>query len=386
MKKNTGYLLISFALLTLFSCEQAPIRSTTYSYTQPVQMGDNIPVGHLAYSGIDTAQIALLTKLILSDTFPNIHSLLILKDGKLLYENYFAGKDERIGKKLGYINHTIDDLHDCRSISKSITAACVGIAARKGLINIDEPIYPYFNQYQEKFDAQKKTITIRHLLTMTSGLKWNEDVSYRDPRNTELRMDMSSDPIGFILGRPMVSEPGTTWNYNGGNTQLLAEIIKSVSGISLDKFAEQELFIPMGIDKYEWLPLTKSIPAAASGVRLRSRGLLKFGILYTNGGKWHDKILLNEDWVIHSLSTQIKRPSTKDKLPGYGFQFWTFAETINRKKTVISEAKGNGGQRIFLCKNPDLLVVITAGNYNNWKIKNDSKEMLVKYILPAVKG
>lgn len=77
---------------------------------------------------------------------------------------------------------------------------------------------------------------------MTSGLKWNEDISYRDPRNTELRMDMSSDPIDFILSRPMVSEPGATWNYNGGNTQLLAEIIKSVSGLTIDKFAEQELF------------------------------------------------------------------------------------------------------------------------------------------------
>lgn len=386
MKQITRFLLVVFALLTFFSCEQAHVRSTDYSYKQPLQLADGISIDHLEHSGIDTAQIIHLTKLILSDTFPNIHSLLIFKDGKLVYENYFAGKDERVGKKLGYIEHNMDDLHDCRSVSKSITAACVGIAVRKGLIkSIDDPIYPYFSQYEKKFDAQKKSITIRHLLTMKSGLKWNEDISYRDPRNTELRMDMSSDPIGFILSRPMVSKPGEDWNYNGGNTQLLAEIIQSVSGLSIDKFAERKLFLPLGIDKYEWLPLIKNMPAAASGVRLRSRDLLKFGMLFRDNGNWQDKLILNEDWVIQSLSPQMGRPSTKDKNPGYGFQFWTFTETINGKEIAISEAKGNGGQRIFFCKNPDLLVVITAGNYNKWNIKNDSKEIFLKYILPAIK-
>ena len=385
MEGMTRYLLIAFAFFILAACEQTPVRSTEYSYNQPVQQNDGIPVDHVLTSGLDTTLFVHLTKLILSDTFPNIHSLLILKDGKLVYENYFAGRDERIGKKLGHTDHSMDELHDCRSISKSITATCVGIALRKGLIkSIDEPIYEYFNQYQKKFDAQKKSITIRHLLTMTSGLKWNEDISYRDPRNTELRMDISIDPIGFILGRPMVSIPGTTWNYNGGNTQLLAEIILSVSGLTLDKFAEQELLKPMGIDKYEWLSLTGSMPAAASGVRLRSRDLLKFGMLYRAGGKWQNQEILNEDWVVQSLKPQIERTSTKDKEPGYGFQFWTFTETIRGKEIAIREAKGNGGQRIFLSKNPDIIVVITAGNYNNWDIKNDSKEMLVKYILPAV--
>jgi len=148
---------------------------------------------------------------------------------------------------------------------------------------------------------------------MTSGLKWNEDISYRNTRNTELGVDMSSDPIDFILGRPMVSMPGAIWNYNGGNKQLLAQIIKSVSGLSLDKFAEQELFIPLGIKKYEWLPLTKDIPAAASGIRLRSRDLLKLGMLYMNKGKWQDNYILTSDWAEQSLNSAVTRPSTKDK-------------------------------------------------------------------------
>lgn len=383
MKKITIYPLL---LLTLLSCQQPHIRSTDYSYTRPVQLSDSIKVDYLYNTGMDTIQIVNLTKLILSDTIPNIHSLLIFKDDNLVYENYFEGNDEVIGKKSGYIEHTIDDLHDSRSISKSVVSASIGIAVKKGLIkNIDMPIFAFFKQYQKKFDEQKKKITIRHLLTMTSGLKWNEDVSYRDPRNTELRMGMSSNPIDFILGRAMVSEPGSIWNYNGGNTQLLAEIIRTASGLPLDKFAEQELFNPLGINKYEWLPLTKYMPAAASGLRLRSRDLLKFGMMYMNDGKWQDKEILNSDWAEESLNSTITRPSAKDKNPGYGFQFWTSKETINGKEIEIQEAKGNGGQRIFFCKSLNLLVVITAGNYNNWDIINDSKAILLNYIIPTIK-
>ena len=385
MRINKITIFISL-FLALVSCQQNHIRSIDYLYTKPIQLSDDIKVDNLQNTGMDTIQIITLTKLILSDTFPNIHSLLILKDNKLVYENYFSGNDEVIGKKLGYIDHTINDLHDCRSISKSVTSSCIGIAIRKGLIrNIDEPIFPYFKQYGDNFDERKKKITIRHLLTMTSGLKWNEDVSYRDPRNTELRMDNSSDPISFILGRPMDSEPGSTWNYNGGNTQLLGEIIKFVSGFTIDKFAEQELFLPLGITKYEWLPLTTNMPAAASGLRLRSRDLLKFGMLYMNSGRWKDKDILTADWVGHSLNFGVKRPSTNDENAGYGYQFWTYKETINDKQIEIQEAKGNGGQRIFFCKSLNLLVVITAGNYNKWEIKNDSKAALVKYIIPAIR-
>ncbi|MEN4760806.1 serine hydrolase [Chryseobacterium sp. C39-AII1] len=136
----------------------------------------------------------------------------------------------------------------------------------------DTSIYNYFAQkYGNKFDNNKKKITIRHLLTMTSGLEWNEDVSYRDPRNTELRMDESSDPIGFILGRQMITEPGKVGNYNGGNTQLLAEIIKIVSGVPIDQFAEKELFKPLGINKFTWSSLGENMPAAASGLRFFQR-------------------------------------------------------------------------------------------------------------------
>ena len=385
MKKKSSYSLFILALFTLSNCELPPIRSTEYSYLKPIELSDSIQTDDLSQVGMDKVRIENLTKQILADSFPNIHSLLILRDGKLVYENYFAGKDEILGERKGYLEHKIDDLHDCRSISKTVTSACIGVAVRKGLIkSIDTPIFRYFTKYQDKFDEEKKKITIRHLLTMTSGLKWNEDISYRDPRNTELRMDISSDPISFILGRPIVSTPGTLWNYNGGNTQLLSEIVKLVSGSPLDEFAEKELFTPLGIKKYEWLSVGQNIPAAASGLRLRSRDLLKLGMLYINKGNHKNIEILSEDWISQSLKSSIVRPSSKDNKSGYGYQFWTSVETINGREIEIREAKGNGGQRVFICRSLNLVVVITAGNYNNWDIKNDSKAVLLNYIIPAM--
>lgn len=375
-------ILISFLLM---SCHQTHERATNYAYRKPIQQLDGIKVDFLFNREIDTTKIVSLTKQILSDSIPNIHSVLIVKDNQLVYENYFAGEDEKVGSELGYMEHSINDLHDCRSVTKSVTSACIGIAIKKGIIkNIDAPIYPYFKKYQNRFDTLKRKITIRHLLTMTSGLEWNEEVSYRDPRNTEIGMDTSSDPIDFILGQPMVSAPGTTWNYNGGNTQLLAEIIKSVSGLTLDKFAERELFIPLGIKNFEWIPLIEDNPAAASGLRLRSRDLLKIGMLYMNDGLWQNKPILTKEWTDMSLKSCVTRPSEKDKNAGYGFQFWTSRETINGKEIEIQEAKGNGGQRIFFCKSLHLVVVITAGNYNKWDIVNDSKSILINHIIPAI--
>ena len=371
------------SFLTISGYAQKMLRSTEYHYSIPNQLKDGIAIGNLSEVKLDSSKIIALTKLILKDIFPNIHSLLIVKNNKLVYENYFAGTDEISGKKLGYIEHTMDDLHDLRSISKSVTSACIGVALKQGLIkNIDEPVFQYFKNYEKYFDTTKKKITIRHLLTMTSGLEWNEDISYRDPRNSELQMDISTDPIQYILSRNSVYQPGSNWNYNGGESQLLAEILKAVSGTNVALFAEKNLFRPMGIERYEWLSLKKNMPAAASGLRLRSRDLLKIGLLYMENGNWNNISILNSEWTEQSLLTQVSRPQSKNN-GGYGFQFWTYTDTLNSQLFYITEAKGNGGQRLFFCKQQDLLVLFTAGNYNQWDIENDTHKAFTNYILTS---
>jgi len=390
MKKATGaFLLFVLVSSALISCHRH-YRSTAYSYITPKQLPDGLPVDAMYNNGMDTGRIVALTKLILDNTYPNIHSMLILRHGKLIYENYFAGEDEIVAKgQAGYVDHTIDDLHDCRSISKSFTSACIGIAIKQGFIkSIDESIYPYFPGYVRYFDAAKRKITIRNLLTMTSGLDWNEDTPYLDPKNSEIQMDGSDDPVQFILSRKLTSVPGTTWNYSAASATLLGEILRKATGQRLDRFAAKNLFAPLGIKKYTWEPMLKDkdITAAAWGLRLRSRDLAKFGLLYMNDGKWGNMQVLDTDWVKQSLSTQVLRPSESPKIVrGYGSQFWTHPLTLPGYKTDLPFAIGKGGQLIIFWRSMDIVLVFTGGNYTLNKTGVDIYTAFTHYIVPSVK-
>ncbi|WP_259070202.1 serine hydrolase domain-containing protein [Mucilaginibacter sp. X4EP1] len=358
--------------------EQKVWRTTS----KPGQLKDSIPTGTLINSGLDAEKIKNLTKLIQTDSIPNIHSLLIEKDGKLVYEQYFAGNDEVWGQKLGYVNHSVNDLHDVRSISKSVVSACIGIAIDQKLIkDIDQPVFSFFPEYSKYNTHGKKNITIRHLLTMSSGLNWDEE-NKDESKNCESIMERSANPIDFILSRPLAATPGTIWNYNSGGTLLLAAIIKKVSGENIDEFATKNLFIPLQISNHQWVKMDGGDPAAASGLRLRSRDLLKFGMLYLNHGVYGQSQILPSKWVDSTCVNAIKRPAEEGP-GGYGYQFWIDKVHIKGKDLEAVAAKGNGGQRIFILSTYHMIVVITAGNYGK-SLRNDSQALFVKYIIPAI--
>ena len=378
------FLIQTISIIWLTSCSQTHIRDTNYFYRPPQNLNDGISVDEIIKANIDSNKIIELTKLILKDTFPNIHSLLICKDNKLVYENYFSGKDESWGSGLGYAKHDTNILHDIRSISKGVVAACIDIAIQqKKIKSIDDPIFDYLANYIQFKTKENEIITIRNLLTMSSGLRWDEDVPHGTSANDETSMERSSNPVEYVLSLPMQSKPGSIWKYNSGGVQVLAEIIKSVSGDNVDKFAEKYLFEPLGIKEYKWTKSHRKFPAAASGLRLTSRDLLKFGLLYLNNGKWKDKQILTQSWVTETLQTQIIR-DTNEPTKGYSFLFWTQVDTVNKKDYPLLTARGNGGQRIFINKANNLIVVITAGNYNKSNIINDGQMALDKYILAAL--
>jgi CubicO group peptidase (beta-lactamase class C family) len=279
-----------------------------------------------------------------------------------------------MGGDLGIVEHNINTLHDLRSVTKSVVSSCIGIAIAKGQIqSVDQKIFDFFPEYEQFNVGSKKDLTIEHLLTMSSGLEWNEEVPYDNPENSEVLMSDSADPLAYILSRPIVTDPGTAWRYNGGTTQLLAEIIKRASGNSVAEFANENLFKELGIIEYEWaeFPGTKN-PVAASGLRLRTRDILKFGILYQNNGTWDGKQVVPEAWVEKSFTSGVARPGDG----GYGYQFWIVNDTIQGKAMSWPLANGNGDQIIFFDKKNDLLVVMTAGNYNKWDIENNSHAIL----------
>lgn len=210
---------------------------------------------------------------------------------------------------------------------------------------------------------------------------------YRDSDNSETQMDRSDDPITFILSRKMMSTPGTVWNYSGASAMLLGEIIWKATGERLGEYARRNLFDPLGIEKYEWvsMPLDKKRTAAAWGLRLRSRDLAKFGLLYMNHGKWNNTQIMDSSWVQHSLSAEVYRPTNVANIPrGYGFQFWTDLLEKHQYTTDIPYASDNGGQLIYFWRSMGILVVFTAGNYNQDDMILRAGDAFV-YIVSSVK-
>ncbi|MFN2439452.1 MAG: serine hydrolase domain-containing protein [Chitinophagaceae bacterium] len=379
MRKFQFFLFIS--LLVQISCSQ-PRKINTRPKTI-----DDIQTSSLANEGIDTTTINKLVAEIEKGIYPNIHSLLIARNNKLVYEKYWGGKDESWGRDLGLVQSGHDSLHDIRSISKSIVSACIGIALQQGKIkSVDQKVFDFFPDHAKLDTGIKSSLTLKHLLTMTSGLVWNEDIPYNNPENSEIQMIRSRDAVEFVLSRPMEHAPGKVWKYNGGTTQLLASIIEKTTGQKVDAFANQYLFQPLAIKNFQWAKYPGTVlPAAASGLRLSSRNLLKFGLLYFNEGQWNSQQIIPAKWVAESFEPHVNRGIGVNRGAGkYGYQFWMWSDTIMNKPLQMVAAIGNGDQRIYFDKQNRLLVVITAGNYNKWDIKNNSYAMLKDYIYPAL--
>ena len=341
-----------------------------------------ISIASLSDAGLDSTIINKIDTAITNGTYPNIHSLLITRNNKLVYEKYWAGKDQRWGDDLGLIDHNQESLHDIRSISKSIVSACVGIAIDQGKIkNVDQRVFDFFPEHAKLDTGIRSALTIKHLLTMSSGIVWNEDIPYDNPENSEIRMTRSPNQVEYVLSQPLEFSPGQVWKYNGGTTQLLAAIIEKTTGKKVDLFAKEFLFQPLGITRFEWIKYPDTdLPAAASGVRLRSRDLLKFGLLYNNGGKWEDKQVVSQKWIEESFQSHVQRPGSGS----YGYQFWLWQDTISNKIVPFVFGIGNGDQKIIFDKTHNLVIAVTAGNYNKWDIKNNAYALLKEYVYPAL--
>lgn len=215
---------------------------------------------------------------------------------------------------------------------------------------------------------------------MTDGLEWDENISYADTTNSERRLNNSSDPIEYYLSRQSLHKPGTVFNYNGGCTQMLAAIVKKSSGLGIDEFVNQNIFQPLGIKTFEWVKRKDGIPIAASGLRMRSRDLLKFGLLYLNSGNYNGVQIIPQSLVIEAQSLQFQiEPGV-----GYGFQIWIPTDIINGEPLTTVEANGNGGQVIAINKKYNMVVVITAGHYNKKDMTWWTADIYLKHIYPAV--
>lgn len=320
-----------------------------------------------------------LTADIKAGLYPNTHALLIEYEGVLIYEQYFQGTDVAWGTDLGVREMGPDSLHDLRSVSKSITSLVLGIALKNDLQKaVDRPMIEYFPGLQ--IEDPKKEITLHQVLTMTAGLGWNEmDVPYTSDLNDEIRLYDATDPVQYVFDRPLANEPGSTWYYSGGTSQVLASLIHKLTGQSVDDFAQEHLFAPLGIDHFEWLgPGTwePENPAAMSGLRLTAPDLAKIGSLFLNEGRWEGKQIVPEKWIELSGTRFVEKTTkwSEDGLWGYGYQWWVG----NPKGKKVVAGVGNGNQRLFIVPEDKLVVTIFAGEYD--KFEGHSNRLLYRIL------
>jgi CubicO group peptidase (beta-lactamase class C family) len=330
-----------------------------------VQLADGWRVATPEALGVDGAQLALMTAAIERGAYTNVHAVLIERDGRLIFERYFTGDDERRGDQLGRVTFDHQTLHDVRSVGKSVVSALFGIALAGDEAALDRGVYEFFPEHAGLRSGARDSIRVRHVLSMTTGWQWDESTSYWNEGNDERLMNRSNDHLQYVLSRPLADQPGTKWTYNGGATELLAEMIRRKTGQSLTAYARSALFTPLGITEFEWLGNLAGHPAAASGLRMRPRDLARFGSLYLHQGRWQGRQVIPAAWVEQSTRRRIDSPASSGGAwdVGYGYQWWHGRLKAGGGMLEVFGAMGKGQQRVFVVPELKLVVTILAGTY-----------------------
>ncbi len=288
-----------------------------------------------------------------------VYSILVIRNGYIVKEWYarFFHKDY---------------LFRLFSVSKSITSALIGIAFDKGYINsLNQTVLDFFPDKDiANLDPQKESITIEHLLTMTTGLDWPEYFPYDDPRNPYFDWIASEDYVEYVLNRTMVATPGQEFNYNTGATHLLTAILERVSNMSTIDFANQYLFDPLRIYDYYLLQDPQGVACGGDGLFLKPRDMAKIGYLFFKNGTWEGTQIISESWVNTSTSSRVNLGINHS----YGYQWWIYPNDSCYK------ALGYGGQVISVYYELNLIVVFTGMEHDF-----DYPSFLIdSYILPSI--
>ena len=353
MNIKKAILLLIPLLLALSACGKAADQLSTVQTT---------PATDNPAQSFNAASAARMEKEI-DRNYPNLYSILVQKDGAIVYEKYYQG-------------HNADTYTHVFSVTKSVMSALVGIALDKGMIqSIDQPIADYLPEiFPDPDKYNKKEITIRHALTMTSGLS---------PTDQSLNRWMASpDWFAYTVNQPKDLPAGKKFSYNTGLTHLLSGVITRASGMSTKDFADRYLFGPLGITNYRWETDPKGYYGGGHLIYLTPRDMAKFGQLYLQHGLWNGEQVVPEIWVDESTRSQV----AVDDHTSYGYLWWIYSTYDSKSNTALPTyaAHGMGNQQIIVIPERDLVVTITCDPDVLSKDRTDPAVMVEKFILPAL--
>lgn len=314
-------------------------------------------------------KIRLLNKKIAENRFREITSIVVIKNEKLLLEEYF--------------NHSgRDSLQDTRSVGKSFSSALMGIAIKDGYIKNENQALKEFYDLKQlgNYSSKKDQVTIKSLLTMSSGFNGNDD-DYESPGNEE-NMYPTDNWIKFILDLPMTDNTiGKKWSYFTAGVVLTGDILDKSVPKGLKDYADQKLFQPLKITNYKWQFTPQQKPSLAGGLRMSALDFAKFGQLYKNNGTWNGKTILDKEWIKKTFTNYFT--DTKD-FDGYGYLFWRKIYKVGNKNYEAYQSSGNGGNKIIIFTGIPVVMVITAKAYNKSYAHVQADKIVQEYLLPAV--
>lgn len=352
---------------------------------QSARAGWQWPTASPSAVGLDSAALAAFDAEIASGKFGYVDGMLVIRHGKVAYERRYAhdydaiyGEDAKkpstlnAGHPTGPYNYFSPwwhpfyrrgDLHSLQSVTKTVASVVIGVAVTNGdFPDIDTPVLEYFDAAKvANVDARKRRMTIRHLLTMTAGIDWNESLPYTDPANSAVQLEKSADWVEFTINRPMSEEPGTRFNYSSGVSALLAHLFRVATGSDIEEYAARHLFAPLAIDDWFWKRSPTGLIDTEGGLYLRPRDLAKIWQMFLQDGMWDGKRVVSADWVRSSVAPAIAVGGNRGGGVQYGLKWWLvpYGSDLSR---LAWAGSGFGGQIPVAIPEHDLVLVFTAWN------------------------
>lgn len=345
--------------------------------------------------GLDPEPLEALDGRIRAGDFGYIDRVVVIRNGVRVlneryandYEEISRGRVSQIGCGFGCADPSWDnqfnylhpdwhpyhqgrDVHTLQSVTKSISATLIAVAIARGeLAGVEARLVPLLRDYDVSgMDQRFGQATLADLLTMRSGIEWHEGDRPMDDTNTTIQLERADDWVRFTLSQPMDAAPGVKWVYNSGGSQLMSAILRTATGRTMDLYAEDHLFGPLGIQDYHWKKTNAGLPDALGGLYLEAEQLAKIGYLYLQDGVWDGMRILPDGWVAAATARHVSNP-------GYGYQWWR----PDPGGVEVWAGQGFGGQYLLVLPDYDIVAVV-----NSWNLFGGRPENLRDALVTAL--